>query len=50
MLRTPIHKGYMAYFLEGMSEYNLFSELLKVTKVFVNFNDSIVDLKDIDQK
>ena len=45
-----MHKAYLAYFLEGMSEYNLFSELLKVTKVFVNFNDSIVELKDIDQK
>ena len=40
----------MAYFLEGMSEYNLFSELLKVTKAFVNFNDSLVEMRDIDQK
>ena len=40
----------MAYFLEGMSEYNLFSELLKVTMAFVNFNDTIVELRDIDQK
>ena len=45
-----MHLAYIAYYLEGMDEYNLFSQLLKVTKAFVNFNDSIVDLKDYDQK
>ena len=45
-----MHTAYIAYFLEGKNEINVFSELLEVVKVFVNFDNSIMELKDNNQK
>ena len=49
-----MHSAYIGYFLDPadhlVNEHVVFSDLLEVVKVYVTFDNSIMDLKDNDQK